>query len=71
MMEFASDESIEKLMSLLSEFDAENFSQICIDVEIKDHLLKNFLEPLKRIDTVSDNLIDDYHSSIMEATKEK
>ena len=71
MMEFASDESIEKLMSLLSEFDAENFSQICIDVEIKDHLLKNFLEPLKRIDTVSDNLLDDYHSSIMEATKEK
>ncbi len=67
MVEFASDEQLNKLTSILDGFDTENFNNVYIDNEMKDHLLEHFMKPLEKINTVSCELKESYIKSIEEA----
>jgi hypothetical protein len=67
MVEFASDEQLNKLTSILDGFNAENFTNVYIDNEMKDHLLEHFMKPLEKIDTIPDELKETYIKSIEKA----
>ena len=64
MVEFASDEQLNKLTSILDGFNAENFTNVYIDNEMKDHLLEHFMKPLEKIDTIPGELKETYIKSI-------
>ena len=67
LVEFASDEQLDKLISLIDGFDHEDFTHIFIDDEMRNHLLENFIKPIEKIDTISGNLKETYVRSIEEA----
>ena len=64
MVEFASDEQLNKLTSILDGFNAENFTNVYIDNEMKDHLLEHFMKPLEKIDTIPGEFKETYIKSI-------
>ena len=67
MVEFASDEQLNNLTAQLYGIESKNFSHVYIDKEMKEHLLKHFIEPLEEITSVPDKLKKSYIRSIEEA----
>ena len=64
IVEYASEAQLNELSSQFRGVNRSNFTQIFIDISMKDHLLRNFIEPLKKVNTVSTKIIDSYVSSI-------
>ena len=64
MVEFSSPEQLEQLYVKIDGISEEEFTNIYIDEEMKQHLLKCFIEPLEKIDSISTTTKRSYLDSI-------
>ena len=64
IVEYASETQLDELISQFKGVNQSNLTKIFIDISMKDHLLRNFIEPLKKVNTISTKLVDSYVSSI-------
>ena len=64
MVEFSTSEQLEKLYVKIDGISEAEFTKVYIDKDMKDHLLKHFIEPIENIDTISTVAKKSYLDSI-------